>query len=343
MARKHKIAAIVLLLIALVIVTCIAIMSSTKLESKEMHAEESSSVDESDLHDCRYDLMQNTKIDNENANAKPFNLYRNIKEEYNIEARENPECRESYQEIPDEYHDCQSEDHTSEMVWENLLISRKNRLISFNTSKDTYGEFLFVKLRSVIKSIINAKPSEERCKMHGISYEQGALICHYLKHLQLFVQKPMIAYDDALNPIGVYDIYATTIDCFTGHKLTQYHKKSKLSNSEYSYFAYLQSFVDERFDRILGTYTTSPNTDISLRSHIVYVLLDYICNFYTGAKKTLNLLQAKIDIEKRYAKGEVPNGFEQSRNYLYEDILDTVRPIHFVNNNAEIVKPSLLS
>ncbi|KAH9411366.1 hypothetical protein HK407_05g10330 [Ordospora pajunii] len=343
MARKHKIAAIALLLIVLVVWTCIAILISLRSGSKEMHAEANSCVHKANLDSCKYDdLIQNAKIDD--ANAKLFSLYGNSEEKCSMETKENPKCIMDHQDVPEEDSGCELEIQASEMAWEDRLVSRKDRLISFNTRKGVcLGEFLFVKLRSVINQILDAKPSEERCKMYGISYEQGALVCHYLKHLRLFVQKPMIAYDDSLNSIGIYDIYTTAIDCFTGHKLTRYHSKSKLNSAENAYSAYLRSFVDERFDRILGTYKSNPNTVITLSNHIIYVLLDYIHNFYTDAKKTLNLLQAKIDIEKRCTKGEAPGGFEQSRNYLYEDILETVRPIHFVNNNAEIVKPSLLS
>ncbi|AFN83985.1 hypothetical protein EROM_101700 [Encephalitozoon romaleae SJ-2008] len=235
---------------------------------------------------------------------------------------------------------CNSRNNTESI--ENKLFKRSPRLISFEVKeKSSTGEYLFSLLRKTIDNICSCSPSGGRkYEKSEITSDHIGLINHYMKSFRILVYKLEVMYSDGFELENIYTPYSDSIDCFTGIKLTRYHTADSFTKNEQRYTSYINQFVDTEAANIPINVEGKGQSCLNVRDHIVYTLLHYVCLFYLKSWKTIDMLYTKLNVEKLSASNvdlsKIING------YKYKDIIETVRPIHFVNTNGCIVRPLIM-
>lgn len=235
---------------------------------------------------------------------------------------------------------CNSQNNTESI--ENKLFKRTPRLISFEVKeKNSMGDYLFSLLRKTIDSICNCSPSSGRkYEKFEITSDHTGLINHYMKSFKTLVYKLEVMYSDGLELENIYTPYSDSIDCFIGIKLTKYHTKNPFTKNEQRYISYIEQFVDTEALNIPINMEGKAQSCLNVRDHIVYTLLHYICLFYLKSQRTIDMLYTKLNAEKVGASNVDPSKI--INGYKYKDIIETMRPIHFVNTNGCIVKPLIM-
>ncbi|AFM99276.1 hypothetical protein EHEL_101840 [Encephalitozoon hellem ATCC 50504] len=221
---------------------------------------------------------------------------------------------------------------------ENKLFKRSPRLISFEVKdRDSMGEYLFGLLRKTIDGICSYSSSGGKEQgMPEITSSHIGLINHYMGYLRKLIYKLGVMYSDDFELESIYTPYSDAIDCFTGIKLTRYHTAGALTKNEGRYMSYIERFVDKEAEDI-PIRVEGGRSCLNMKDHIMYVLLHYICLFSLKSQDTIDMLYTKLSMEK-VGKSNV-DPLKVVNKYRYKDILESVRPIHFVNADGYIVKP----
>nr|AGE96582.1 hypothetical protein ECU10_1800 [Encephalitozoon cuniculi] len=225
---------------------------------------------------------------------------------------------------------------------EDKLFRRSPRLISFDVKKGDYiGSCLFELLRKTIDNICDNTPAGQKIhKTFEVNSEHTGLISHYMKYLRVFSRRLEVLYYDNLEVEDIYTPYSDSIDCFTGIKLTKYHTSTNFTEEEQKYISYIRQFVDPEAEKIPIKIESEAQSRLNAMDHIVYTLLHYISLFYSKSQNTMDMLYAKVRAERTGTSTTDPS--RVINGYKYSDIVESVRPIHFVNTNACIVKPLIV-
>ncbi|ADM12502.1 uncharacterized protein Eint_101770 [Encephalitozoon intestinalis ATCC 50506] len=247
-----------------------------------------------------------------------------LEKAYNLEKKEDPESKNKDETIEDE------------------LFRHNQRLISFKIEgKHSIGNYLFGLLRKTIDNICACSPPDgKKHETFGISSEHTALIRHYIKYFKTFVCMPKVIYHGNTEPEDIYKLHFDSINCFIGARLTKYHTASSFTKGEEKYMTYIEQFIDTEASDIPIEILSEGRERLSVKDHILYTLLHYICLFYSKSQETRDMLYTKMKIEKMGISSI--NLSKIINDYRYSDIVESIRPIHFVNDSSCIVKPLIV-
>lgn len=232
--------------------------------------------------------------------------------------------------------------HDDEKAIEDELFGRSPKVLSFeDNGKEPGGRLMFGLLQEAIDNVCSGTlPGGKEYNAFEMPPDQTELIRHYMGYFQRLVHRLEVVYGNAPKLEELYRPYSDPIDCFTGIRMTRYHSGGTPTGQEQMYGLYIGQFVPEDAASICVKAGDGQQSVLSGKDHIVYVLLHYICLFYSKSWDTMGMLVAKVNAEKTGASGCSDAAVD---GYMYGDIVTSIRPMHFVNGNGRIVRPLIAS
>lgn len=193
---------------------------------------------------------------------------------------------------------------------EEMIFNRFPRLIEVKWDFDnsTTGKRLFGLLLEAVNNICENRPLSGFKNWFGYgAFIQRRVIIHYTKYLRdaLCRLNEMYFIEDLEPNIMMVDIYRKAVDCLMGQRLGYYHFNRNLNGYAKRYFNHIGQFVRDIGVDVVVSVGNVNNRDmfytISLKEHIIYVILDYICNYYDHLENPDRPdYERKIDAEGNY-------------------------------------------